>query len=116
MVSLLALTAFHDIMKMHVFLPEVQKQHAPYGSYKNGDTIGDHDAALAYVMDHYPDLLPSFKDLDLVEKESLKFTQCNLCFNHGWFVQAEAPPGAMLTKFRETLSLRSGQNISSRDV
>merc|ERR1719229_1967296 len=59
--------------------------------------------ALAYVMEYYPEILPSFRDLSAEEKQSLIFTQCNLCFNHGWFVQAEAPPGATFTKFREVL-------------
>jgi hypothetical protein len=26
-----------------------------------------------------------------------------MSFNHGWFVQAEAPPGAMLSKFKSVL-------------
>ncbi|CAE8626721.1 unnamed protein product, partial [Polarella glacialis] len=89
MVSLLALTAIHDIMKMDSILPTVQPEHAPYHGYAAGNVIGDHDIALSYLMDHYPELLPSFIDLDPVERRSVQFTQCNLCFNHGWFVQAE---------------------------
>jgi len=116
LVSLLALTAIHDIMKMRVILPEVQIQHAPYHGYASADTIGDHDHALSYVMEHYPTALPSFRDLDEVEKRSVQFTQCNLCFNHGWFVQAEAPPGAIFTKFREALIRDHKSLITKQDV
>merc|ERR1719277_2404279 len=90
-------------MKMNFLLPEVQEEHAPYHGYCAGDTIGDHDHALSYIMDFYPEALPSFCGLDDANKRSVQFTQCDLSFNHGWFVQGEAPPGAMFTKFRETL-------------
>jgi len=116
LVSLLALTAVHDIMKMSMILPEVQKDHTPYHGYAVGDTIGDHDHALSYVMDHYPEMLPSFRDLEPAEKRSVQFTQCNLCFNHGWFVQAEAPPGAIFTKFREALIRDHKSQIGQQDV
>ena len=33
-VSLLSLTAMHDIMKVTDLLPEVQKEHAPYQGYQ----------------------------------------------------------------------------------
>jgi len=116
LVSLLALTAIHDIMKMSMILPEVQKEHEPYHGYGAGDIIGDHDHALAYVMEHFPDMLPSFRELESSEKLSVKFTQCNLCFNHGWFVQAEAPPGAIFTKFREALIRDHKSQIGHQDV
>jgi len=116
LVSLLALTAVHDIMKMSLILPEVSAEHAPYHGYAAGETIGDHDHALAYVMDHYPDMLPSFRDLPPEERRSVQFTQCNVSFNHGWFVQAEAPPGAIFTRFREALIRDHKSQIRSRDV
>eukprot|EP00416_Gambierdiscus_australes_P038209 CAMPEP_0171100174 /NCGR_PEP_ID=MMETSP0766_2-20121228/52793_1 /TAXON_ID=439317 /ORGANISM="Gambierdiscus australes, Strain CAWD 149" /LENGTH=757 /DNA_ID=CAMNT_0011559949 /DNA_START=75 /DNA_END=2348 /DNA_ORIENTATION=+ len=116
MVSLLALTAIHDIMKMDLLLPEVQALHAPYHGYRQEDRIGDHDLALAYVMEHFPEMLPSFRGLDLEERRSVRFTQCNICFNHGWFVQAEAPPGAIFTKFRQCLIRDHMSKIGSRDV
>merc|ERR1719277_746063 len=103
-------------MKMSLILPEVQPEHAPYHGYQGGDTIGDHDHALSYVMDHYPTMLPSFRDLDPAERKSVQFTQCNLCFNHGWFVQAEAPPGAIFTKFREALIRDHKSQIGQKDV
>lgn len=116
MVSLLSLTAIHDIMKMDLLLPEVQVAHAPYHGYAKEDRIGDHDTALAYVMEHFPEMLPSFRGLDPDERHSVRFTQCNLCFNHGWFVQAEAPPGAIFTKFRQCLIRDHMSKIGSRDV
>jgi len=114
--ALLALTAIHDIMKMSLLLPEVQPQHAPYHGYAAGNTIGDHDSALSYIMEHYPSMLPSFKDLDEDDKRSVLFTQCNLRFNHGWFVQAEAPPGAIFTSFREAIIRDHKSKISQKDV
>jgi len=116
MMSLLALTAFHDIMKMSMLQPEVKADHAPYHGYSAGDKIGDHDLGLAYVMDHFPDLLPSFKGLNPEERSCVQFTQCNLCFNHGWLVQAEAPPGAVFTKFRQCLIRDHKSKMCSRDV
>jgi hypothetical protein len=115
-VTLLALTAFHDIMKMQVLLPTVEPEHAPYHGYLAGDMICDHDHALSYVMDHFPELLPSFCGLAPEEKASVQFTQCKLSFNHGWVVQAEAPPGAAFTKFREALMEKAEHKITQRDV
>mmetsp|Transcript_17245 Transcript_17245/g.38756 ORF Transcript_17245/g.38756 Transcript_17245/m.38756 type:complete len:864 (-) Transcript_17245:30-2621(-) len=103
MLALLALTAMHDIMKVSELLPEVQKEHAPFQGYGAGDKIQDHDLAIAYVMEHYSELLPSFSGLDPEERFAIQFTQAKIAFNHGWFVQAEAPPGATFSKFRELL-------------
>jgi hypothetical protein len=116
LVSLLALTAFHDIMKISLFLPTVQPEHSPYHGYNTGDIIADHDKALSYVMDHYPEMLPSFRELDDVERQAVQFTQCNLCFNHGWFVQAEAPPGATFTKFREVIAHDAKSRVGKSGV
>lgn len=113
--TLLALTAVHDIMKVPTLLPIVQPCHSPYHSYMTGDEIGDHDQALSYIMDYYPDLLPSFNGLDDGEKESVKFTQCEICFNHGWLVQAEAPPGAVLTRLKQSLK-NTDSKARKRDV
>mmetsp|Transcript_44424 Transcript_44424/g.117579 ORF Transcript_44424/g.117579 Transcript_44424/m.117579 type:complete len:990 (-) Transcript_44424:511-3480(-) len=114
--SLLALTAIHDIMKMNVLLPVVQKEHEPYRGYVAGDTIGDHDHALSYIMEYYPEMLPSFRELEPEEKRGVQLSQCNFCFNHGWFVQAEAPPGAIFTKFREALIRDHKSQMGQRDV
>ncbi|CAE7601961.1 par-5 [Symbiodinium sp. CCMP2456] len=111
-----ALTAIHDIMKMENLLPTVQQEHHGYHGYAAGDVIGDHDTALCYILDHYTELLPSFKELDPAERQSVQFTQCNLCFNHGWLVQAEAPPGAIFTKFREAIAKDRRLHAGARDV
>jgi hypothetical protein len=115
-VTLLALTAVHDLMKVEVLLPTVQARHAPYHGYKTGDKIADHDHALSYIMDHFPHLLPSFNSLEPEERLSVKFTQCQLQFNHGWFVQAEAPPGAIFTQFRSLLIRDHKSAIKERDI
>eukprot|EP00929_Paragymnodinium_shiwhaense_P013106 TRINITY_DN120972_c0_g1_i1.p1 TRINITY_DN120972_c0_g1~~TRINITY_DN120972_c0_g1_i1.p1 ORF type:complete len:912 (-),score=183.20 TRINITY_DN120972_c0_g1_i1:119-2854(-) len=115
LVTLLALTAIHDIMKMQSLLPTVQRAHAPYHGYKAGDKINDHDQALSYLMDHYPELLPSFNGLSAEEKRSVKFTQSELCYNQGWLVQAEAPPGAIFSTMRR-LMLEPGSKVQARDI
>jgi len=114
--TILALTAVHDIMKVQALLPEVQAEHAPYHGYSAGQTISDHDQALSYVMDHFPALLPSFDGLDMDQKLSVAFTQCQLQFNQGWFVQAEAPPGAIFTKFRQLLIREHKSRIQEQDI
>jgi hypothetical protein len=115
-VSLLALTAMHDIMKMDMILPNVQEQHAPFRGYAAGDRVGDHDHALSYLMEYYPELLPSFKGLDEEEQRAVMFTQCKLQFNHGWFVQGEAPPGATFTSMKQALQRKDGYKVGSEDV
>lgn len=102
--AMLCLTSFHDIMKVEELLPIVQHDHAPYHGYEAGITIQDHDAALSYVLEHFPEVLPSFGGLPAAAKELVIFSQGKMHFNHGWFVQAEAPPGIMLSKFKQVLS------------
>lgn len=114
--TLLALTAVHDIMKVKALLPTVERGHDGYNGYMAGDTIGDHDHALSYVMEYFPELLPSFAGLEDAERRSVCFTQCGLCFNHGWLVQAEAPPGAIFKRFREVLSRSEDQAGAARDI
>jgi len=101
--ALLSLTAIHDVMKVESLLPVVQREHAPYLGYEAGVVIRDHDIALSYVMEHFPDLLPSYAGLPADERKSVLFTQGKMNFNHGWFVQAEAPPGGMLTTLKNVL-------------
>jgi len=103
-VALLCLTAFHDVMKVPALLPVVQPEHAPYCGYEAGVRIRDHDVALSYVLEHFPELMPSYQGLPASEQRSVLFTQGKMQFNHGWFVQAEAPPGAMLSGFKAALS------------
>jgi len=102
--GLLCLTAFHDIMKVADLLPTVQPEHSPYMGYNAGDVIRDHDVALIYVLEHYPHLIPSFASLPAKEQKVVLFSQGKMNFNHGWFVQAEAPPGPMLSAFKSVLN------------
>jgi hypothetical protein len=108
--ALLALTAFHDIMKLTGLQPIVQLEHAPYYGYEAGVRILDHDLALSYVLEFFPDLLPSYAGLDERQRRAVLFTQGKMQFNHGWFVQAEAPPGGMLKKFKEILQGNNHQH------
>lgn len=113
-IALLCLTAFHDIMKVPTLQPIVQPEHAPYNGFEAGVRIHDHDVALGYILECFPALLPSFDGLPPDMKQAVLFTQTKLQFNHGWFVQAEAPPGGMLTKFKEVLE--SGANQKDIDL
>jgi len=103
-VSMLALTAIHDIMKNEALLPIVLPEHAPYANVTSGSLIHDHDLALGYVLEHDPECLPAFAKLDPSQQRPIKFTQAKLNFNHGWLVQAEAPPGALFCSFKKLLS------------
>jgi len=104
--AILCLTAFHDIMKMEDLLPTVRQEHCgedgKYKGYKPGDMIRDHDIALSYVLEFYPELLPSYAVLPEDKRKVVLFTQSKMQFNHGWFVQAEAPP-SMLSTFKQVL-------------
>mmetsp|Transcript_45311 Transcript_45311/g.124738 ORF Transcript_45311/g.124738 Transcript_45311/m.124738 type:complete len:937 (-) Transcript_45311:37-2847(-) len=111
--ALLCLTSFHDVFKVEDLLPTCQAEHAPYMGYQEGEIIRDHDVALSYVLIYYEECIPSFQGLPDAAKKAILFTQSKLQFNHGWFVQAEAPPGAMLSTFKRMLS--SG-GCSSDDV
>jgi hypothetical protein len=97
------LTAIHDIMKNSRLLPVVQPQHAPYRGFLEGDQINDHDLALGYVLENYSEQLPSFHRLDARSQQTIKFTQVKFSFNHGWLVQAEAPPSALFTPFKTAI-------------
>jgi len=101
--AMLTLTAIHDIMKNKSLLPQVKKQHAPYDSYKAGEVITDHDAALAYILEFFPSLLPSFNRLGPGQRAPIFFTQGRMGFNNGWLVQGEAPPAALFSKFKSTV-------------
>mmetsp|Transcript_13697 Transcript_13697/g.29033 ORF Transcript_13697/g.29033 Transcript_13697/m.29033 type:complete len:1065 (-) Transcript_13697:456-3650(-) len=103
-VAMLTLTAIHDIMKLPTLLPVVQKAHAPYNGYAAGSTIRDHDMALAYVLHCDPEALPSYSILSETLRAPIRFTQADLGFNHGWLVQAEAPPGALFSKLKQLIS------------
>ena len=112
-VAMLALTAFHDVMKIEALLPRVGRAHAPFLGYQEGDVINDHDCALAYVLSHYSDLLPSFVQLMSADQLTVKFTQSRMQFNHGWLVQGEAPPSALFAKFKFVMRT---EGVSPADV
>jgi len=101
--GMLVLTAIHDIMKVAALVPTVQEAHKEFCGYQAGDTIGDHDIALGYILNFYPGALPSFQKLPLEQQATVKFTQCKMEYNMGWLVQGEAPPGALFSKFKETI-------------
>eukprot|EP00966_Prymnesium_polylepis_P226314 5235271-Prymnesium_polylepis.1 len=101
---MLALTAIHDIMKLEHLCPTVLPEHAPYHGLVTGDVIRDHDLALGYVLSHDPLALPCFAALSEGQQNAVRFTQADLSFNHGWLVQAEAPPGALFAQFKRMLS------------
>jgi hypothetical protein len=101
--AMLALTAFHDVMKVEALLPAIAPEHAPYLGFKAGETINDHDIALGYVLDHYSHVLPSFTGLTADNRKSVRFTQSKMAFNHGWLVQGEAPPAPLFAPFKEVL-------------
>jgi hypothetical protein len=101
--GMLALTAIHDIMKIQALLPTVDKRHGAFCGYQPGEVISDHDIALGYMLEHFPDQLPSYAALPKRQQDSVKFTQCNMEYNMGWLVQAEAPPGALFRKFKSII-------------
>eukprot|EP00403_Amphidinium_massartii_P001014 CAMPEP_0178373800 /NCGR_PEP_ID=MMETSP0689_2-20121128/2049_1 /TAXON_ID=160604 /ORGANISM="Amphidinium massartii, Strain CS-259" /LENGTH=866 /DNA_ID=CAMNT_0019993753 /DNA_START=68 /DNA_END=2665 /DNA_ORIENTATION=- len=101
--AMLTLTAIHDIMKNTVLLPRVQAEHSPFAGYSEGEEITDHDLALAYILEYYPSLLPSFCDLTPAQRAPVLFTQGKMNFNNGWLVQGEAPPGSLFKCFREVI-------------
>lgn len=102
--AMLALTAFHDVMKVESLLPKVVPGHAPYDGFKAGDVINDHDIALSYVLTHYSQAVPSFVALPTAQQLSIRFTQSKMAFNHGWLVQAEAPPYPLFGPFKQVIT------------
>uniref|UniRef100_A0A7S4BGV2 Uncharacterized protein n=1 Tax=Chrysotila carterae TaxID=13221 RepID=A0A7S4BGV2_CHRCT len=108
--AMLSLTAFHDIMKVEVLLPTTEGE---YHGYSEGQRLLDHDLALGYVLDTDADALPAFASLAPAEQSLVRFTQAELGFNHGWLVQAEAPPGALFGNFRQLIE---AEGISSADI
>eukprot|EP00928_Gymnodinium_smaydae_P017751 TRINITY_DN16786_c1_g3_i1.p1 TRINITY_DN16786_c1_g3~~TRINITY_DN16786_c1_g3_i1.p1 ORF type:complete len:1262 (+),score=301.23 TRINITY_DN16786_c1_g3_i1:140-3925(+) len=106
--AMLVLTAIHDIMKLEPLIPEVRAEHVGdagnFRGYVIGDKIGDHDIALAYTLEHMPEMFPSYAGLPASKQAIIKFTQADIEFNMGWLVQAEAPPGALFRKFKQVMT------------
>ena len=103
-VAMLVLTAIHDIMKVESLLPTVSKQYAPYRGFEAGDRINDHDVALAFILETFGSELPSFSGIPARQQRTITFTQSKIGFNHGWLVQAEAPPSALFSKFKDVIT------------
>jgi len=66
-----------------------------------------------YVLEHFSESLPSFCALPLEQQKSVRFTQSKMSFNHGWLVQAEAPPLALFGKFKQVIMK---ERVSDQDV
>jgi len=111
MIAMLTLTAVHDVMKITGLLPRVHAEHGPFLGFAEGEEIGDHDIALAYVLECDADAIPCYFNLEEAQRAPVRFTQAKLGFNHGWLVQAEAPPGALFNTFKSVLE--SGSVSSS---
>ncbi len=109
-VAMLALTAIHDIMKNERLLPEVKPEHAPFNGFEAGDVIQDHDIALGYVLTHDAGCLPCYAALGPSERAAVRFTQAKMGFNHGWLVQAEAPPGPLFSTFKALIQSGGAAN------
>mmetsp|Transcript_104727 Transcript_104727/g.292231 ORF Transcript_104727/g.292231 Transcript_104727/m.292231 type:complete len:857 (+) Transcript_104727:66-2636(+) len=103
MVALLVLTAIHDVMKNNCLLPTVHIKHSRFQGVAAGSRILDHDVALAYIMENFPSLLPSFQGLTPSQRAPVLFSQSTLGFNNGWLVQGEAPPGPLFSLFKQVV-------------
>ena len=55
------------------------------------------------MLTHYGSALPSFDALPLSIQRAVRFTQSKIAFNHGWLVQAEAPPKALFGQFKAVI-------------
>ena len=73
---------------------------APYHGYKAGDVIGDHDVALAYVLAYDMTAMPCIARLPPIQLTAVRFALGKMHYNHGWLVQAEAPPSALFTPLK----------------
>eukprot|EP00931_Biecheleriopsis_adriatica_P050472 TRINITY_DN29226_c0_g1_i1.p1 TRINITY_DN29226_c0_g1~~TRINITY_DN29226_c0_g1_i1.p1 ORF type:complete len:800 (-),score=166.24 TRINITY_DN29226_c0_g1_i1:82-2400(-) len=102
--ALLVLTAVHDLMKISILTTMVQPADAPYCGYSEGEVIADHDVAIFYIIDRHTKLLPCLRDLDPYVLSLVQRVLSGLAFNNGWFVQAEAPPGAFFKHIKAAMS------------
>merc|ERR1712136_738479 len=110
-VAMLVLTAIHDVMKNTALIPSVLPQHAPYQGYLAEEPINDHDMSLAYVLEFFPTLLPSYQCLEPGQRAPVLFTQGKMGFNNGWLVQGEAPPSILFSKFKQVITRGRASNV-----
>jgi len=106
--TVLVLTAIHDIMKLQALCPIVDARHVAnaggeYFGYNAGAVVSDHDLALGYVLTYIPGTLPSYAGLQAKQRDLIRFTQVAINYNMGWFVQAEAPPGPLFGAFKAAI-------------
>ena len=57
--------------------------------------------------------LPAHDGLPPGQRETITFCASKIAFNHGWLVQAEAPPSALLSRFKATIA---SSNSSPADI
>jgi len=100
--ALMVLLVIHDVFKVKSLQPKVEG--GAFMGYRSGEVISDHDAALSFVLSCHPEALPSFAGLSQKQRGAIKLAHCKLEYNMGWFVQAEAPPGAVLKTFKRVVS------------
>lgn len=103
-VAMLVFAVIHDAMKNTAWLPRVHHQHAPYCGHGAGDCIHDRDIALAYVIERFPQLLPSFDCLEPGQRAPILFAQVKMGFNNSWLVHGEAPPRVLFSKFKQVIT------------
>ena len=65
------------------------------------------------MLEHHGACLPSFAALPAAQQRSVRFTQSKMGFNHGWLVQAEAPPGALFSSFKKLID---DEGVDSADI
>ena len=65
-------------MKIECLLPTLLSAHAPFGDYRAGQQIRDHDAALGYILLNDAQALPSYADLPPEQRSPVRFTQAEL--------------------------------------
>ena len=65
------------------------------------------------VLTHDAEALPGFAELPAEQQAPVRFTQADLAFNHGWLVQAEAPPGILFSPFK---ALIDQGDVASSDI
>jgi len=103
-VAMFVMIAVHRVMKNTTLMPTVSSQHAPYQGYSVGQLITQEDVALSYILEFFPALLPSYLNLEPGQRAPILFTVGKMGFNHGWFVQGEAPPGLLFSKIKQVLA------------
>lgn len=101
--AVLVKIVLRGLMKVRGLKPSVQEKHAPFKGFDQGATLEEPSQALAYVLEFFPDLFPSYAGLPSEQQKSVLAAQGAKDFNLSWLIQAEAPP-SNLTSLKSTLS------------